>query len=130
MQFKCSTNIEINKVEIEFTSKKLTAYGGFSLLAAFFEKIKIREVLEEVIPVKEVSPNSIGIYGKVLAYSLMLYAGGSRFSHLLYLGCQEVLTTLFAVKRLPLASTTLTRLFGKIKKLKDVEDMSDGLRNM
>ena len=119
MQFKCSTNIEINKVEIEFTSKKLTAYGGFSSLAAFFEKIKIREVLEEVIPVKEVSPNSIGIYGKVLAYSLMLYAGGSRFSHLLYLGCQEVLTTLFAVKRLPLASTTLTRLFGKIKKLAD-----------
>ena len=127
MQFKCSTSIEVNKVEIEFTNRKLSAYGGFSLLAAFFEKIKIREVLEEVIPVKEVSPNSIGIYGKVLAYSLMLYAGGSRFSHLLYLGCQEVLTTLFAVKRLPLASTTLTRLFGKIKKLKDVEDMSDGL---
>ena len=119
MQFKCSTSIEVNKVEIEFTNRKLSAYGGFSLLAAFFEKIKIREVLEEVIPVKEVSPNSIGIYGKVLAYSLMLYAGGSRFSHLLYLGCQEVLTTLFAVKRLPLASTTLTRLFGKIKKLAD-----------
>lgn len=127
MQFKCSTSIEVNKVEIEFTSKKLTAYGGFSLLAAFFEKIKLREVLEEVIPVKEVSPNSIGIYGKVLAYTLMLYAGGSRFAHLLYLGCHEVLSTLFAVQRLPLASTTLTRLFGKIKKLCDVEKMSDGL---
>lgn len=127
MQFKCSTSIEVNKVEIEFTNKKLTAYGGFSLLAAFFEKIKLREVLEEVIPVKEVSPNSIGIYGKVLAYTLMLYTGGSRFTHLLYLGCHEVLSTLFAVQRLPLASTTLTRLFGKIKKLCDVEKMSDGL---
>jgi hypothetical protein len=127
MQRKCSTNIEINKVEIEFTSKKLTAYGGFSLLAAFFGKIKLMEVLEEVIPVKEVSPNSIGIYSKVLAYTLMLYAGGSRFTHLLYLGCHEVLSTLFAVKRLPLASTTLTRLFGKIKELCDVEKMSDGL---
>ncbi len=127
MHFKCSTSIEINKVGIEFTSKKLTAYGGFSLLAAFFEKIKLREVLEEVIPVKELSPNSIGIYGKVLAYTLMLYAGGSRFTHLLYLGCHEALSTLFAAKRLPLASTTLTRLFGKIKKLGDVEKMSDGL---
>lgn len=127
MQSKCSTKISVNKVEIEFTSRKLSAYGGFSLLAAFFEKIKLMEILEDVIPVKEVSPNSIGIYSKVLAYSLMLYAGGSRFSHLLYLGCQDVLSTLFAVKRLPLASTTLTRLFGKIKKLGDVEKMSDGL---
>ena len=127
MQSKCNTKIEVNKVEIEFTSKQLISYGGFSLIAAFFEKIKLRDVLESVIPVKEISPNSIGIYGKVLAYTLMLYAGGSRFSHLLYLGCHEVLSTLFAVQRLPLASTTLTRLFGKINKLKDVESMSDGL---
>ena len=31
MQFKCSTSIEVNKVEIEFTNRKLSAYGGFSL---------------------------------------------------------------------------------------------------
>ncbi len=95
----------------------------------FFEKIKLREIIEDVIPVKERSPNSVGIYSKILAYSLMLYAGGSRFSHshLLYLGYEGVLAKLFAVVRLPLASTTLTRLFGKIKKLKDVEEMSEGL---
>ena len=29
-------------------NRKITAYGGFSLLAAFFEKIKLRENLEEM----------------------------------------------------------------------------------
>ena len=101
MQSKCSTNIEINKVRIRFTEKKMTAYGGFSLLAAFFEKIKLRVILQELIPIHESSPNGMGIYSKVLAYILLIYAGGSRFSHLLYLGWQEIFTDLFAVKRLP-----------------------------
>jgi hypothetical protein len=127
MQSKCTTNVEINKVRIEFTDKKMTAYGGFSLLASFFEKINLKGMLQEVLPIQESSPNGMGIYSKVLAYILLIYAGGSRFSHLLYLGWQEVLTDLFGVKRLPLASTTLGRLFRKIRKLKEVEEMSDGL---
>lgn len=127
MQSKCTTKIEINKVGIKFTSKKITAYGGFSLLAAFFEKIKLRENLEEIIPVNESSPNGKGIYSKVMAYILVIYAGGNRFSHLLYLGCQEILARLFAVGKLPMASTTMTRFFRKIKKMKEVEAMSEGL---
>ena len=127
MQSKCNTKVEINKVRIEFTDKKMTAYGGFSLLAAFFEKIKLREIVQETIPIRESSPNGMGIYSKILAYILLIYAGGSRFSHLLYLGWQEVLSSLFAVRRLPLASTTLGRLFKKIRKLKEGEELSEGL---
>jgi hypothetical protein len=127
MQSKCTTKIEINKVGIEFTGRKVTAYGGFSLLALFFERIKLRELLEEVIPLKESSPNSVGIYSKLLAYILMIYAGGNRFSHLLYLGCQAILSKLFAAGRLPLAATTLSRLFKKIRTMKEVEAMSEGL---
>jgi len=127
MQSKCTTKIEINKVGIKFTSKKITAYGGFSLLAAFFEKIKLKENLEGIIPVNESSPNGKGIYSKVMAYILVIYGGGNRFWHLLYLGCNEILATLFAVAKLPTASTTLTRFFKKMKKMKEVEAMSEGL---
>ena len=127
MQSKCTTKIVINKVGIEFTEEKITAYGGFSLLASFFERIKLKDVKEEVIPVHERSPNSRGKYSKILSYLLMIYAGGNRFSHLLYLGCHEVLSDLFAAGRLPLAATTLTRLLGKIKTMKEVEAMSEGL---
>jgi len=127
MQTKCTTKIEINKVGVEFTTKKITAYGGFSLLASFFERIKLREFLEEAIPIKERSPNSVGIYSKLLAYILMIYAGGNRFSHLLYLGCQTILSKLFAAGRLPLAATTISRLFKKIQTMKEVEKMSEKL---
>src|SRR4030066_1452427 len=127
MQSKCTTKIEINKVRISFTRKKITAYGGFSLLSAFFEKVRLREAIEAHIPVKETSANSIGIYSKILTYTLMIYAGGSRFAHLMYLGCQDILSELFAVRRLPLASTTLTRLFRKIRTMKEVEKLSEGL---
>ncbi len=127
MQGKCNTKIEINKVGIEFTSKKITAYGGFSLMALFFEKIKLRENLEKIIPIKELSPNAMGIYSKILAYILVIYAGGNRFSHLLYLGCEGIMNKLFAIAKLPLASTTLTRLFRKIRKQKEAEEMSERL---
>jgi len=82
MHSRYSTKIEINKVGIEFTKKKITAYGGFSLLASFFERIKLKAFLEETMPEKERSPNSVGIYSKILAYILTIYAGGNRFSHL------------------------------------------------
>lgn len=124
MHTKYTSNVEINKVRIAFTSKKITAYGGFSLLALFFNKIKFREVIEAIIPVRESSPNSIGIYSKILAYILTIYAGGNRFTHLLYLGCKEILSEVLSVKKLPLASTSLTRLFKKIKKMKEVEELS------
>lgn len=62
-----------------------------------------------------------------MAYILVIYAGGNRFSHLLYLGCLEILADLFAVVKLPMASTTLTRFFKKIKTQKEVEAMSEGL---
>jgi hypothetical protein len=50
MQLKDNTNIEINKVGIEFTDKKITAYGGFSLIAGFFEKIKLGVNLHHSCP--------------------------------------------------------------------------------
>lgn len=125
MQEKYNKKIEINKVEIQFTSKKMTAYGGLSLLGSFFEKIKFKEAIEDATKeIEEISPNRIKIYDKIMGYGLTIFAGGERFSHLIYLGCREALEKLFDVKRLPKASTTLTRLFGKIRSLREVEEIS------
>lgn len=127
MPSNCSTKIEVNKVGVRFTGKKLTAYGGFSLLALFFQKVALRETLQAVMPVAERSPNAMGIYEKVLAYALLVYAGGSRFSHVLYLGSREVLGRLFGTERMPSASSTLTRFFGRLKRQGQVEELSEGL---
>jgi hypothetical protein len=60
----------------------------------------LKEALKEIIPIVEESPNSKQIYRKMIAYLLIIYAGGSRFSHLLYLGCREILAKLFGVIKL------------------------------
>ena len=69
----------------------------------------------------------MGSYGRVLAYILLIYIGGKRFSHHLYVGQMEVFTDLFPVRKLPLELATLRRLFKRIRKLKKVHVMSEGL---
>jgi hypothetical protein len=114
----------VNKVKIAFTKKKMTAYGGFALIASFFERIGFAEMVEKAIPVAECSPNGIGIYGKTIAFIAMVYAGAERFSHLVYLGNREVLAKMFGVKRLPDAATSLTRMFGKLTTIKAADVLS------
>jgi PAS domain-containing protein len=115
MQKNSTTPIEVNKVKVAFTRRKMTAYGGFALLALFLEKIGFAGMIERAIPIEEHSPNGMGIHGKTIAYIAMIFAGAERFSHLMYLGNKEVLAHLFGIKRLPDAATTLTRMFGKLK---------------
>ena len=124
---KYSIDLGKGKVKIKFTKKEMTAYGGFSLLSVFFEKIKLREAVEKIIPITETSNNRIPIYDKVLGFALTIFAGGSRFSHMMYLGGQSILENLFSLKKLPRASTTLTRLFGKIKRRETSDMLSEKL---
>jgi hypothetical protein len=127
MHQKCSTLIEVNKVKIAFTGRRMTAYGGFALIAAYFKQIGFAEMIEQTLPVTESSPNGMGIYGKIVAYAAMVFAGAERFSHLLYLGNRDVLARMFGVVRLPAAATTLTRLFTKIKSLTGAETLSQNV---
>ncbi len=127
MQNNCTTTPKVNKVRIVFTRRKMTAYGGFALIAAFFERVCLTEMIEKAVPIRECSPNGIGIYGKVIAFFAMVYAGADRFSHLVYLGNKDVLAKIFGVKRLPDAATTLTRMFNKLKTVKAADALSHSI---
>jgi hypothetical protein len=124
MQRNSTTTPGMNKVRIAFTRRKMTAYGGFALIASFFERIGFAEMIEEAMPIEERSPNGMGIYGKTIAFVAMVYAGAERFSHLIYLGNKEVLAKMFGVRRLPDAATTLTRMFGKLRSIKSADVLS------
>jgi hypothetical protein len=113
-----------NNVAIAFTKRKMTAYGGFALLASFFERIGFARMIEKAIPISERSPNGRGIYGKSIAFMAMVIAGAERFSHLVYLGNKDVLAKIFGVKRLPDAATTITRMFNKLTTLKAANTLS------
>ena len=127
MQRNFTTSPQVNKVKIAFTKRKMTAYGGFGLIAAFFERIGFAQMIEKAMPIAECSPNGMGIYGKTIAFVAMVYAGAERFSHLIYLGNKEVLAKMFGVKRLPDAATTITRMFNRLMSVKSADILSANL---
>ena len=51
MQTNYTTTIKVNKVKISFTRRKMTAYGGFALVAAFFERIGLAEMIDKALPI-------------------------------------------------------------------------------
>jgi hypothetical protein len=127
MQKKSTTTIQVNTVKIAFSKKKMTAYGGLSLMAAFFKQIRLREALESAILFREHSPNSTGVYSKIVMYFSMIYAGAERCAHVGYLGNKAVLAAMFGAKRMPDAATSLTRFFNKIKNVTYADMLSERL---
>ena len=127
MQKNSTTTIQVNKVKIAFSKKKMTAYGGFSIIASFFQRIGFSQMIEKAMPIVEHSPNSTGIYGKTIVFVAMIVAGADRFSHLVYLGNKDVLARMFGTKRLPGAATTLTRMFNKLKTVKAADALSHNI---
>lgn len=120
---------QINGVKIGYTEKKITSYRGFSMIAMFFEKIEFKSALKKIMPIQEISPNAMKAEEKLLGFITLLLTGASRFSHLLYVGNPETIKSFFGLARLPLAGTTLTRYFGKIKTWGQAEKISEGVCN-
>ena len=123
----CTTNLQANKVKIKFSQKKLTAYGGFSLFAAFFEQIKLKEFFESFSFFQSTSNNRISAYAKAVSFFVIVLAGGQRFAHLLYLNSVEIFETLFDAERIPKSSITFIRFFKKVRSLKLAQELSDRL---
>jgi hypothetical protein len=106
--------LQESRVKLNFTRKAMTSYGGFAVLAKVFEKLKLRQNIERMFPITERSPNSKGVYGKVVRFGLTVMAGGKRFSHCLFLGeSVEIYKELFGLKKMTVSVTSLTRFFGR-----------------
>jgi len=117
-----------SKLELTFTKKMITSYGGFCLLAKLFEKLDFRENIEKIFPFFETSHNSTGIFSKVIKFGLTVFAGGRRFTHSVFLGdSMEVYKKMFDINRMVKSDTALTRLFNKINSFKLAELFSDKL---
>lgn len=122
----------VNQVKVEFTSKSITAWGGLGvLIGKFLEKIEFRAWVERHIPIVETSPNSGGVYEKVLSQFITVLGGGYRFSHLLlWSHGVETLQKAFSVDWFPQASTTLTRFWNKIHQQSVAERLGDSCRDL
>jgi hypothetical protein len=58
--------IDRSPLKLSFTNKMMTAYGGGAILSRLFERLNLPSEIEAMLPFAEVSPNSMGVYSKIL----------------------------------------------------------------
>lgn len=131
-QKKSKSTLKVNQVQLQFTAKSITAWGGIgSVIASFLEKIDFRSWVLASLPVTETSPNAGGVYEKVLALFLTVLCGGERFSHLSWWGHGvEALKPCLGVTWLPKSSSAVTRFFQKFDKQPLNELLAENCRQL
>ena len=74
--------LDNSTLKITFTDKRITSYGGFSLIAKIIEKIGLKKAVEDMIPFKEESANGTGVFSKIVRYGLtVLFDGDTHRIH-------------------------------------------------
>jgi len=133
MQLEKDSNNSINRqVDLDFTDKNLTSWGGISsLIGKYFDKLKLRSWIERNIPIEETSNNSCGKYSKILSLFLTVLTGGDRFSHISnWMHGEEVFKKCFRVDKFSKSGSSLTRFFNKVTKHSQAEKVLESARQM
>jgi hypothetical protein len=113
------------RLEIAYTDKPVSGWGGLVALVRFFDRQGLRRVLEQALPDGRTSPNQIPVVEIVLALFAAVLTGGRRFAHVERLRADRVVQTLLGVSRMP-SAMTLTRYFGGFVR-SQVEHLSEVL---
>jgi len=120
--------LEKSPLKLRFTNKLMTAYGGFALLSRLFERLDLENEVTNMMPFVEMSPNSTGVFAKVLKLGLTVAAGGYRYTHSAFLGdSTEIYEKSFGIKRIPKSITAVTRFFNRFTTMQDAEFFSTRL---
>jgi len=99
------------EVAIEYTEKPVSGWGGLVVLFRYFDRLGVREYLEQGLPDGRTSPNQVGVVDMAMQLMATILTGGSRFSHTGRIAADPVMNTMLGAKRLG-DPMTLTRYFG------------------
>lgn len=98
-------------LEIHYTDKSVTGWGGMALVAEFFRRIGLRKLLSEALPDGRTSPNQRPVVDIAMSLMLNVLTGGERYAHVERLRFDEALRTMFQIKVMP-SAVSATRYFG------------------
>jgi hypothetical protein len=99
-------------MEIEFSDKPVTAWGGMIEMKQLLDKTKIREVLAELELPQSVSNNSVSSIDIIESFFVSVWIGCFKFSHTTVVRVDETLKKIFGWKRVA-SGTTMGRFFQK-----------------
>lgn len=108
------------KLEVEYSDKKVTPFGGMKLMKDLLDKLKIREVIESLPMPERGSNRAYYAYEIIEGFWLSIWTGASRFIHADWLRYDKVLQSIFGFKRMP-SQSTYSRFFSKFNWKKNTE---------
>lgn len=88
----------------DFAGRNLTPYGGWLPVASLLEKLRFRELVEELVTVRRV-PRCMSVFQFILAQVLAIYVGFARLHHLRFVARDPMLTGVIQIDALPVQST-------------------------
>jgi len=112
-------------LEVRYTGKPVSGWGGLVAVARYLEKLGVRGLLARALPDGRSSPNQIPVVDTVLVFFATALSGGKRFAHAERLRSDEVVRAILGVRRMP-SAMTLTRYFGGFVR-SQVEQLSEVL---
>ena len=113
------------RLQIEYTRKPVSGWGGLVILVRYFDRLGLRALLHQALPDGRTSPNQIPAVEIVLAFFAAVLTGATRFAHVERLRADAVVRAILGVPRLPSAMTVTRYLGGFVRS--QVEHLADRL---
>ncbi len=99
------------RLQIAYTAKPVSGWGGLVALWRYCERLGVRALLQQALPDGRTSPNQIPAVEIILAFFAAVLTGATRFAHVERLRADAVVRAILGVARMP-SAMTLTRYLG------------------
>lgn len=110
MDHKITSLLSQKEIEIQWTDKPVTPWGGLTLFSGLAQQVGLVPVLRETLPFQLSSPNATDPVEVALAFMAGVLAGSRRFAHIERLRWDEGVRQILGVRRF-VSDTTLGRFF-------------------
>lgn len=110
MPTKITSLLSQKEIEIKFTDKPVTPWGGMALFSGVAQQVGLISALREALPFRLTSPNATDPVEIVLAFMAGVLAGSRRLAHIERLRWDEALKKIIGINRF-VSDTTLSRFF-------------------
>lgn len=104
--------IDSLNLPVEFSDKKVTPYGGMTLVKNFMDKMGFLDLLEDDELPQPQSNRGYNPKHIISGFMLSIWTGASRYIHAEWLKYDSVLMSIFSFDKLP-SQSTYSRFFGK-----------------
>lgn len=110
----------VNEIQIEFTDKKVTAWGGMKLMKDMLDSTGIKGFMRALDLPEKGSNRGYEAIQIIECFWTSIWIGAGRFSHSAYLRYDQVLKEIFGWKQAP-SQSTYSRFFQKFSWKRNTE---------